>query len=241
LAFNFNIDRWAVSVLAIMALVLAGWRWLADHPEHNPWAPLNISDPPGWATGRKLARLRDEPDECQAFLRRSGVGFTALPPIGEGACRRTDRTVLAPDAARDLVLRPGRAAATCAVNAGLALWLRHGVQPASEKHLGSRVVALEHYGTNNCRRIGGNETAGWSEHATGNAIDIAAFVLADGRRIKIRSDWSNQGSASDFLRDARNAGCGIFGTLLSPEYNAAHADHFHIDQAGSRRGWSFCR
>jgi hypothetical protein len=149
--------------------------------------------------------------------------------------------MLAPDEGRGLVLHPGGAAATCAVNAGLALWLRQGVQPAAEKHLGSRVVALGHYGTNNCRRIGGEESARWSEHATGNAIDISAFVLADGRRIAIRSDWSAPRDASEFLRESRNAGCSIFGTLLSPYYNTAHADHFHIDQAGSRRGWSFCR
>ncbi|WP_232495471.1 extensin family protein [Novosphingobium kaempferiae] len=56
------------------------------------------------------------------------------------------------------------------------------MQPAPEAMLGERVVRLEHLGTANCRRIGGGETGNWSEHAIGNAIDIAAFVLADGRR-----------------------------------------------------------
>lgn len=236
---DFNIDRWAVTVLVIAAVVVAGWRWLADHPQHNPWTPLHIDDPPGWATARKVAQLRDAPDECRAFLLRSGVGFEELAPVGEGACRRNDRTVLEPDMAHGLVLRPAPADATCAVNAGLALWLRQGVQPAAERHLGSRVTSLEHYGTHNCRRIGGDKTASWSEHATGNAIDIAVFVLADGRRINIRSDWHGQDGASDFLHESRDAGCGVFGTFLSPDYNAAHADHFHIDQA-SRRAWSFC-
>lgn len=222
-----------------MALFVAGSRWLADHPEHNPWAPLGIDDPPGWATGRKLARLRDAPDECRAFLQRSGVDFSEMPPVGEGACRLADRTMLAADEAHGLIFRPAKAPATCAVNAGLVLWLRQGVQPAAERHLGSRVVRLEHLGTNNCRRIGGDETANWSEHATGNAIDIAAFVLTDGRRIVIRRDWSGQGAASDFLQEARDSGCGIFGTVLSPDYNAAHADHFHLDQAD--RNWGFCR
>lgn len=238
---DFKIDRWAIVLLTIMALAMAGWRWLADHPQHNPWAPLDIADPPGWATGRKVAGLRNEPAECRAFLQRSGIGFTTLPAAGEGACLRADRTVLAPDASTGLVLRPANAAATCAVNAGLALWMRHGVQPAATRHLGSQVVALEHLGTGSCRRIGGSETGRWSEHVTGNAVDIAAFVLADGRRIRVRTDWRGQGAASDFLHEARDAGCGIFGTFLSPDYNAAHADHFHADQAGSRRGWSFCR
>lgn len=227
-------------MLVVAALVVAGLRWLDDHPQHNPWAPLEIHHPPGWATGRKLARLRSAPDECHAFLQRSGIGFTTLPPVGEAACRFADRTALAPDEASGLTLRPG-AVATCAVNAGLALWLRHGVQPAAEEHLGSRVAALEHLGTYNCRRIGGGETAGWSEHATGNAVDIAAFVLADGRRIRVLTDWQGRGAASDFLQQSRDTGCGIFGTFLSPDYNAAHADHFHLDQASGRRLWSFCR
>ena len=236
---TFAIDRWAIALLMVFALAVAGLRWLADHPQHDPRAPLGINDPPGWATGRKLARLRDEPAECRSFLQRSGLGFTDLRPVGNGACRLADRTVLSPDEARGLVFRPANAAATCAVNAGLALWLRQGVQPAAERHLGSRIVSLQHYGTNTCRRIGGGETANWSEHATGNAIDIAEFVLADGRRIRIRTEWRKPGAASDFLHEARDAGCGIFGTLLSPDYNAAHADHFHLDQA--ERSWTFCR
>lgn len=234
-----NVDRWAITALLALALYVGGAGWLAEHPEHNPWAPLAIDDPPGWATARKLANLRKNPGECRAFLRRSGIAFTALPPAGQGACLRADRTALARHPERGLELRPGGATATCAVNAGLALWLQHGVQPAAEAHLKTKVVALEHYGTSNCRRVRPDERARWSEHATGNAIDIAAFVLADGRRIRVRNDWQGGGAPSNFLKAARDAGCGVFGTILSPDYNAAHSDHFHIDQA--QRSWGFCR
>lgn len=238
---QFSLDHWAIALLALAALGMAGWRWLADHPQHNPWAPLRLDDPPGWATGRKLARLRDDPAECRGFLIRSDIAFTALPPAGAGECRRVDRISVAPDSLVGLVLRPHGAVASCAVNAGLALWLRNGVQPAAERLLGAKVAAIEHLGTVNCRRIGGGASGRWSEHATGNAIDIAAFVLADGRRISVASDWSRPGTRAAFLRAARDAGCGTFGTVLSPDYNAAHADHLHFDQAAGRRGWSFCR
>lgn len=221
-------------------MVFAGWHWLQAHPQHNPWAPLSLDDPPGWATARKLVRLRDDTQECRAFLTRSGVDFADLPPAGEGECRREDRTVLA-SRSLGLVLRPDAPQATCAVGAGLALWLRQGVQPAASELLGSRVVALGHYGTNSCRRIGGGQTGNWSEHATGNAIDIASFVLEDGRRISVLNDWDGEDSKAEFLRAVRDAACGAFGTVLSPDYNAAHADHFHLDQANRRRGWSFCR
>jgi hypothetical protein len=102
-------------------------------------------------------------------------------------------------------------------------------------------VGLDHYGTANCRRIGGGHAGTWSEHATGNAIDVAAFRLADGRRIAVRRDWAGPGRAAAFLHAVRNAACGEFATVLSPDYNAAHADHLHLDQA--RRGdagWSYC-
>lgn len=236
--------RWIrrlIGLLVFAALVAGGWSWLGDHPEYVPWAPLRIEHPTGWATRIKLARLRDDPADCRAFLVRSEIAFTALPPLGTGECRRADRTLVASDRATGLDLRPRQADATCAVNAGLALWLRHGLQPAAQGLLGSRVVRIEHLGTASCRRIGGGGTGSWSEHATGNAIDVAAFVLADGRRISLLRDWSRPGDEAAFLRVVRDRACDVFGTVLSPDYNAAHRDHLHLDQAGSRRGWSFCR
>ncbi|GGC19679.1 extensin [Novosphingobium marinum] len=238
---RFPFDNWIVALLVLAALGLAARAWLHDHPEHNPWAPLSIDDPPGWATARKVAALRDDPQECRNFLVRSDIAFEELDPIGEGQCRRDDRLALDPDPGAGLDLRPAGAAATCPVNAGLALWMRQSVQPAAQRHLGSRVERIGHLGTYSCRRIGGGESGTWSEHATGNSIDIAAFVLEDGQRIAVLQDWDGGNEASRFLRQVRDDACGIFGTVLSPEYNAAHADHLHLDQAGRGRGWTFCR
>jgi hypothetical protein len=81
--------------------------------------------------------------------------------------------------------------------------------------------------------------APWSEHATGNAIDIAAFVLEDGRRISVLGDWEAEGEKARFLKAVRDDACDIFATVLSPDYNAAHADHFHFDQGG--RWFGACR
>jgi hypothetical protein len=235
-----RIYRWALVLLVLGALVVGVARWLEDHPEHNPWAPLRLSDPAGWATDMKVARLRGDPELCRDFLGRSEVAVRELPPVGTGPCRREDRLRLMPDRDAGRVLRPGDAAATCAVHSGLALWLRHGVQPAAREHFGSPVVALEHLGTASCRRVGGGASGRWSEHATGNAIDIAAFVLADGRRVSLSRGWQGSPAEAAFLREVRDAACGPFATVLSPDYNDAHADHFHLDQA-RRSGWAVCR
>ena len=228
-------DHFAMIALVLGALVLAAKGWLDAHPQHNPWAPLDLNDPPGWATQRKLAALRGDPLACRAVLERSDVVFTVLPSAGEGQCARPDRTVLA-----RFPLSPAPPPTTCAVAAALQLWLDRGVQPAAQAAFGARVTRIEHFGAYSCRRIYGRADAPWSEHATGNAIDIAGFVLADGRRIRVLGDWSGDGPEAAFLRQARDAACTSFGTVLSPDYNAAHRDHLHLDQAARGLG-GVCR
>lgn len=232
---RFRLDRALLAVLALGALALAARIWLHDHPQHNPWAPLDLRHPPGWATQAKIAELRNDPGECRAMLERSEVAFTSLSATGEGECRRENRLILtaAP-------LGPESPQTTCPVAAGLELWMRHGVQPAARATFGSPVTEIEHLGAYSCRRIYGGSTGNWSEHATGNAIDIATFVLEDGQRISLRNDWSGSGSRAAFLRAAREEACKVFGTVLSPDYNAAHADHFHLDQARRSFG-AVCR
>lgn len=229
----------AVALLGVAAL--AGWRWLAAHPQHNPWAPLDLADPVGMATAGKLASLIADPPTCRALLTEAGVRYGTLPGIGSGACALTDRTALSngPVTPLQVPLRPREVASTCAVAAALTLWLRDGVQPAAQRHLGQRVVALDHLGTVNCRRIGGGSEGQWSEHATGNAIDISGFILADGSRVTLLDHWDVADGRSAFLREARDAACELYATTLSPDFNRAHADHFHFDMANRMR--SVCR
>lgn len=217
--------RLALVALLPAALVIAGWQWLHAHPQHNPWAPLDLNDPPGWATRTKLARLKGDVAECRAVLERSQVAFAALPATGEGPCARPDRTRLG-----NYPLAPDTPAMTCPVAAALELWRRDSVGPAARRIMGSELTRIEHLGAYSCRRMYGGSEGPWSEHATANAIDIAAFVLADGRRISVLEDWRGDGAKARFLRAVREGACGSFATVLSPDYNAAHKDHFHLDQ-----------
>jgi len=234
---TLSVDRIAIALLLIACLALAGRNWLHDHPGDNPWAPLALDEAPGWATSRKLAALRTDLATCHAFLARSGLPDDRRPATGAGACRREDRMALTIPGAS---LSPRHPESTCGVDAALAWWLRHGVQPQAQAMFGSQVVRIEHLGTVNCRRIGNGDTGAWSEHATGNAIDVSAFVLANGRRIEVRRDWKGGVNDAAFLHVVRDEACKSFSTVLSPDYNAAHADHLHLDQANRVAGWKAC-
>jgi hypothetical protein len=88
----------------------------------------------------------------------------------------------------------------------------------------------------------GRDAGAWSEHATANALDIAAFRFADGRRVSVVGDWEGTPEERAFLREVRDGACKLFATVLSPDYNAAHRDHFHLDQADrGGMGWRACR
>ena len=229
-----------LALLAFAAMLAVGYA--RSHPEDMPWTALDLGQPVGAFTGRKLAALSGEGGQCRALLARAGVAFTALPP------RRSDENCGYDDAVRltggavDIGWRPAGLGTTCPVAAALALWEWHVVQPAALEHFGAKVAAIEHFGSYSCRRLYGRAEGGWSEHAGANAIDVAGFRLADGRRITIVGDWPDEGAKGRFLRDVRDGACRLFATTLSPDYNEAHRDHLHLDQAArGATGWRACR
>lgn len=231
---RFRLDRFLIALLCGCGVALGGLGWLQENPQHNPWSPLDLRDPVGWATEAKLATLRSDPQACRDTLERSNVSFTLLDPVGEGACRREDRT--APD---ELRLAGRTPAMTCPTAAAMTMWLDKSLDVRAREHLGSKIARVEHFGTFSCRRVYGREEGPWSEHATANAIDISGFVLEDGRSISVLDDWDGGGAEAQFLRDVRDDSCQFFATVLSPDYNDAHRDHFHLDQADRR--WGLCR
>lgn len=231
---KFTWDRRAFLLLVLFSGVAAGRGWLAEHPEHDPWAPLDLRHPVGWATAMKLRALTGNAGQCRAVLARSEVAFSELPRAGEGPCARPDRIRL-----DRFPLAPSPPPTTCAVALALQLWQRDTVTPEAETIFGSKVARIEHLGVYSCRRLYGRGDGPWSEHATGNAIDIAAVVLEDGTRISVLEDWEGDGKKARFLHRIRDGACRAFSTTLSPDYNAAHRDHFHLDM-GER--WSgVCR
>lgn len=127
-------------------------------------------------------------------------------------------------------------AMTCPLAENFAAWARYGVEPAARLILGSELTRIETMGTYNCRTIAGS--AKMSEHAHSNAVDVSAFVLADGRRISVQNGWSGDRESQAFLRRVRESACKRFRTVLSPDYNEAHYNHLHFDMGGKG---GYCR
>ncbi|NML06595.1 extensin family protein [Sphingomonas sp. G-3-2-10] len=218
---------------------------LRDRPQDLPWTELDLAQPVGIFTASKIAALRDKPGKCEALLDRAGIEYVTLPDlrVEGGKCGYSDGVRFQAGGARRIDFVPGDVGTSCPVAAGLALWEWEVVQPAAQKHFGKRVSAIEHYGSYNCRKIVGRGEGVWSQHATANALDISAFRLSDATRITVKGHWNSADPAvRAFLREVRDGACGMFTTVLSPDYNEAHHDHFHFDQ-GNRgmMGWKACR
>ncbi len=177
--------------------------------------------------------------QCLSDLGQAGVRFDALPDryLGEGCSTlgAVQMHALAGDDGQFDVSNLGPV--TCPVSAAFAAWARYGVDRAARQIFGSPVASIQTMGSFACRNVAG--TSRRSAHASADAIDIGGFVLADGRRISVQHGWTGSAQERQFLRVVQRSACRRFGTVLGPDYNAAHHDHLHVE--GVIEGNSFCR
>lgn len=226
-------------LLAAAALFVLGRDYVRRHPQDVPWTRLDLRHPVGPFTAVKLARLGEQPGQCRALLAEVRTGDVPVPARRNGEnCGYEDGVRLG----EGRTARFGGLVTSCPVAAALQLWDRDVLQLAALRHFGSTVAIVEHAGSYSCRRIYGRSVGPFSEHASADAVDIVGFRLADGTRVSVLGDWRGEGARARFLREVRDGACAMFATVLSPGYNAAHADHLHFDLArrGSA-GWGVCR
>ena len=197
----------------------------------NPWAPLKIEEPLGWLTRFKLARLSANDDLCLATLALAEMRYTSVPNRKTTPGCGFDNAVTIE---RTSVRVNEPFTLSCRAAVSLALWERHVLHPEARKHLSEQIVRIEHFGSYACRNINGQEDAPLSRHATADAFDVASFRLASGRQIRIERDWPADTAEGQFLRAARDGACRVFDSVLGPEYNAAHRDHFHLERGNYR-------
>ena len=129
----------------------------------------------------------------------------------------------------------------CPIVSMLDRWFADSVQPAAQRWFGTRVVEIKQISAYSCRGMNGNPHAHISEHAFGNALDIAAFTLADGRRVTVKHGWHGLPEEQGFLRDIQGGACQMFNTVLAPGSNAQHDDHFHVDLMRRSSGRIICQ
>ena len=253
-----------------------------------PPLPPGQQKVPDW-TDKEIA---DAKAECASLLDKVNVVTEPLPPERRGACGAPAPRELR-SVGKDKVRFTPPATLRCPMIAALNTWISDKVQPAAKKNLGSPIVRIIS-GSYSCRNRYGLARAPISEHAFMNAIDISAFVLEDGRVIRVSKSWavpkdeaqetakpdtphhingkaitvvvSKLGAhdiaphngddklkkekeddpkeaakvaASEFLHHAHDDACKLFGTVLGPDTNAAHHDHFHLDMK-ARKYRSIC-
>ena len=119
----------------------------------------------------------------------------------------------------------------CPMTSALDGWFWHSVQPAALKTFGVPVVEVRTMGAYNCRTRNHRRGARLSEHAFGNAFDVAAFRLSDGREISVQRGWRGEPDEQVFLREIHRGACSMFTTVIGPDGDRHHQDHFHLDLA----------
>jgi hypothetical protein len=171
----------------------------------------------------------------------------AYPPYPSPPMRAPQTVPLGPARAPLTTASPGpievKPAATlaCPIVSALDRWVADTVQPAAVRWFRQPVIELRQISAYSCRGMNGQPGARISEHAYGNALDIAAFTLADGRRITVREGWRGTPEEQGFLRDVQAGACAHFTTVLAPGSNAFHYDHIHVDLMRRASGRSLCQ
>jgi len=193
----------------------------------------------------RRAEWRDRAEaQCIASgqIRATPYYLAASPVNGPSACSiRTPIKVLALMDGRVGMSPP--ATVNCPLTVSLNRWVQNSVQRAAHRYFGRPVVEIRQIASYGCRGRNGSHRGPLSEHAYGNALDIAAFRLAGGEEITVAKGWW-RGTPREraFLQDVFAGACVEFYTVLGPGSDRYHYNHFHVDLlvTNAARGRHYC-
>jgi hypothetical protein len=220
--------RSALLTLLVLAACVPGPR--GDRPAPNrpaaqrPAAHRQVRPAPAELTAPQLRA-------CYADLTEHGARYSPLPDqqLG-GGCTQLGAVRLLDVGIPVRGLGPMK----CRAADRFTLWVNEAVQKAALAWLDSKVTRIDSFGTYSCRPVNNVEGARLSEHGRANAVDVAGFVLADGRRITIKDGWYGADpNVRDFLRAVHKAACRRFGIVIGPDGDRHHQDHLHFDLGGN--------
>lgn len=173
---------------------------------------------------------------CRARLTQMGVEFEPLPPVSDPSGCSIPYPLSIGSLGAGVALQP-EAEMNCAMAESAARFANEVVSPLADVRYGAKLKSATNASAYVCRPRNG--TRKLSEHAFGNALDIARFTLTDGTGIDVTGDGNVKDG--EFLAAVRQAACGPFKTVLGPGSDADHATHFHLDLAPRRNGGTFCQ
>lgn len=110
-------------------------------------------------------------------------------------------------------------------------WIRESAAPAAQYYFGADLVEVSIAGSYSCRPMNHVSGAKLSEHGYANALDVSGFTLSSGRKISVKRHWNGDPQEQAFLRAVQRGACQHFTTVLGPNHDRAHHDHFHVDLA----------
>lgn len=229
-------------LIAFALLAALGWLALPTllkklPTEWNPFTPLAVTDPPTLVTRYKLKRLAGDPARCLTVLQQAeAAGYISYSRPGNqsGRCPLVDPV---------RITRFGEVGlnssflSSCPLAVSATMLVTQALKPLAQSELGSPLQRIDHLGSYACRNIYHRAEGRLSEHATAEAWDLSAFRLQNGQRISVLNNWRGEDARSRWLHAVFAQSCNLFGNALGPEYNAAHANHFHLGM----RGFGLCR
>jgi len=221
----------------------AGQTEPSPKPEARPDRPGKDEAPtePGKAEPSLMppprpAEMPAEEAACRVRLKELGVAFEERPQLADAAGCSVPWPVAVTALSKDVALAP-EAVMNCATAARAAEFARDHIAPKASAILGSQLISIRQDSAYVCRPRHGS--AKLSEHAFGNALDIGAFTLKDGRTVEVGK--ASKRAEGEFMLAVRLAACGPFTTVLGPGSDPDHASHFHFDLAARRKGSAFCQ
>lgn len=200
-----------------------------------PSTPYFVAAPEPWRKPAELACLRSGVVATSAFV-------APQPEVdGPSSCGAIQPFKMDATSNGAVELSPP-ALVQCAMVSAIDVWMQRVVIPAAHRHFGMGVARAKVLASYSCRPRNNEWGAKLSEHGHANAIDIGGFTLVDGRTISVLSGWNGGGPEQAFLREVHRQSCRIFSTVLGPNSDRNHRNHFHLDLAHhNRRGSHYCR
>lgn len=249
------LSRCAASALALfLVLALAACGSMVSFDEREPWrgqAEAACLESGAVTEGPHVSRLTpisgpgicgiDHPFRVAALGDAAAMAFAEESPPWQTPFAGFGTPVQAAAApASPVTVTPG-ATLACPMVSALDRFVADTVQPAAARWFGHRVVTITQISSYSCRGMNDDPSAHISEHAFGNAFDVAAFTLADGHTISVKNGWRGSPQEQGFLHDVEEGACAAFATVLAPGSNAYHEDHMHLDLMRRASGRLVCQ